>query len=119
MKIRSGFVSNSSTSSFVILGIKITDEQVRLIEKKLGIGEDCLYDYKLLDDIEYICGDETNIIGYQLAYASSDEMLLNRDYRLDDLTVMSQKLFAYLTGKLEFGLELIGPIELHIGTMSS
>jgi len=33
MKVRTGFVSNSSSSSFLISADNITDEQVRLIDK--------------------------------------------------------------------------------------
>ena len=49
MKIRNGFVSNSSSSSFVILGVKQSDELESLPE-----GFDCLYVEE--SDYEYISG---------------------------------------------------------------
>lgn len=42
MKIRNGFVSNSSTSSFLIYGIALEDDEIR---EALGINEDSEDDY--------------------------------------------------------------------------
>lgn len=65
MKIRSGFVSNSSSSSFVILGIKVSDKPNLtggdLYEKATDLGLDC----------DYAEGDGY-LIGKQLARWSSD-----------------------------------------------
>lgn len=54
MKIRNGFVSNSSTSSFVVVGFKISPEEYR--KKINGAGatyEDAVY----LDSSGYLVGE--------------------------------------------------------------
>ena len=37
MKIRNSFISNSSSSSFVIMGIKLNDEQKKLMKENIGM----------------------------------------------------------------------------------
>ena len=43
MKLRAGFVSNSSSSSFVLLGVKLTDKQTEKLEERID-AEDLDYD---------------------------------------------------------------------------
>ena len=45
MKFRTGFVSNSSTSSFCILGFCVTKEELANIFPQITNEEDSLYDY--------------------------------------------------------------------------
>ena len=66
MKVRTGFVSNSSSSSFVILGIKVsekpnTDKGSSLYEDAEAIGLSCTY-----------AEGDGYLIGKQLARWSSD-----------------------------------------------
>jgi hypothetical protein len=53
MKTRTGFVSNSSSSSFILLGVKITSEEA---EKKLQPSDYDAFDVVYDDDSVY-CGD--------------------------------------------------------------
>jgi hypothetical protein len=53
MKTRTGFVSNSSSSSFIILGVKITSEEA---ETKLRPSDYDAFDV-IYDDDQVYCGD--------------------------------------------------------------
>ena len=69
MKTRSGFVSNSSSSSFCILGVEMTDEMERRVE--IGRAE------KLKNTrvhVEYaISGGEGKYVGISAASIKDDE----------------------------------------------
>ena len=62
MKIRNGFVSNSSSSSFVIIGIRLNDKKVD-VEKVEAL--------KL--DYDYVEGSNSFLVGKQLARWSDGE----------------------------------------------
>jgi hypothetical protein len=57
MKMRTGFVSNSSSSSFVICGFQVeTDDPMILIQKLLGITKEDII--KKMEAIDYSRGDD-------------------------------------------------------------
>jgi len=90
MKVRTGFVSNSSSSSFVIYGRTYKDET---LAKALNIDmEDENIDfveklYEVLDnsDFSYHCDNEENqwYIGQQILNMNEDETLFNFKKRIE------------------------------------
>jgi hypothetical protein len=86
MKIRNGFVSNSSSSSFCIVGVSTrfdvddADEVIKeLTPEAAAKFEENEHDfYDLVDDygLVYACGDETgDVIGADIDYLKDDVTL--------------------------------------------
>ena len=82
MKIRNGFVSNSSSSSFVIIGWSMeeidSDKKDLIIEEKIDLGE----------GNQYLSDDGPGYVGIVLADISSEdgEHTNSRTFSLEDLT---------------------------------
>lgn len=96
MKIRNGFVSNSSSSSFIMVAVKIKSED---ISKMYNLTEDDdLYD--ILETDGYFYEYERGIFGVMLASSGDDSILDDREYTLDDLAQVIQKV-SDKTGKTD------------------
>ncbi len=80
MKIRTGFVSNSSSSSFVLIGKKMSMDE--LVEKFPG-DEDWVYDRVEEKGLIYF-GEESDVIGKELA-RSEDEVMEETELSFSDL----------------------------------
>jgi len=102
MKTRQGFVSNSSSSSFVIVGTKLTKKLEAAIKEKLGVaaGDDD-WQYEKEDEIhklgiEILYTEDTKdgcyTVGKVLADVASDgDCLESQSYSIDDLTKMAKE----------------------------
>ena len=139
MKIRNGFVSNSSTSSFCIIGFDIGKDKkalakVKKLNKGLGIGEendddyfddytftDYLQEHLKIDDIIFRVGNGENecesgevVVGILLADNSSDDSS-NPDPEEFNLQDFSKKLEKI---RNTFGIKCINPTKYTGNRMS-
>ena len=114
MKTRQGFVSNSSSSSFVILGVQYSGSLEELAEK-LGYVENEEWETErhylnCLMDFGYIFGSHTKIVGYPLAVDSYDGSGALCDHTIDLATAVC---------KAEKILEKLGihmPLKIYSGS---
>lgn len=95
MKIRRGFVSNSSSSSFIIIGVKFTHSQA----EKLFTEEQKDDIYGVLEskakewDLEMLCDDTEYYVGHILADdRCGDAYLSNGSLNLEEIKKQSQEI---------------------------
>lgn len=98
MKIRNGFVSNSSSSSFIAVGVRGTEEiKQRVIN--LNIDKEDYYD---CDDV--ICDDsEYGIIGTEIASADDCGYIDDNEISFEEIENLTKELSEkYQIPKSEF-----------------
>ena len=103
MKVRSGFVSNSSTSSFIVLGYKVSHDEIK------AMTDDEREDFYERDDTLSDGYSGTYWVGEVLAKGRDDEMLPEREFSMEEL----QQKAIFLMKK--YGIEL-DKIKLYTGT---
>lgn len=113
MKTRKGFVSNSSSSSFVLAGYELSRESV---EKVIKQDEDAFYDideFKILDGSEDGVGNKV-VAGELIIDIDSDDGFIENEIML--LEDISKRMEAVKEKILEYGFEIIGEGKLYAGT---
>lgn len=91
MKVRSCFVSNSSTSSFVVLGFYVTKED------EIAMGEER---WEEVEESEaFLYNEPQSIVGDILAY-QRDYMLENTQFTIAELTERAKQVAE------EFGVDI-------------
>jgi len=125
MKVRTGFVSNSSSSSFVVLGVAIKDDaESKEMLTKLGFSESEydgdeweFFENKKIDGIEYLYVEEDNgvygLVGKVYADVSNDgDPLESQHIPLERLTITAYE----VANKL--GVD-VSRVQLYMGTRPS
>jgi hypothetical protein len=107
MKVRDGFVSNSSSSSFVLVGIKLTAAERKTIDKlaeEKDVSPDELPTLKGLDVAGY---DSTDYVGQKWTLDSEEPKNLSIDV-LSVIERVQQKIEERFVGRGK-------DVKLHIG----
>jgi len=110
MKIRSGFVSNSSSSSFVVLGYSVsglTYDDVVNIEERDGIT--------LLHGGEDGLAEGETVIGYELSSDSAIGSLDDARFDLGDLSAMALGALSFIK-EAEIEIEDAPVVKLFVGS---
>jgi len=87
MKIRQGFVSNSSSSSFVVFGFKVKDDP-KLICKLLSLSTEKLD----LDDADDDNDDLWNLIYDVTRHPNSEFVIINGEYSSDNTVIIGNEI---------------------------
>lgn len=122
MKIRNGFVSNSSSSSFVIRGMKLSKDE---IIEKLNISDEAqgvdqydfqyliskkIKDFEVEPDGNYFGGKDYNnfVIGKSIGYLEDGEVVELPDRTEDDDKLIKEKLENLgFSGKLSTFVQMV------------
>lgn len=129
MKTRLGFVSNSSSSSFVVLGFTVPKGSVSQEEVALKLGmvtEEKIKEWKYLEDevrelfykrgSPYYCEESGDggapkgrtLIGITIADVSNEEGLQEKEINFNEILTQAEEL------RIKLGIEI--PLRLYTGT---
>ncbi len=106
MKTRNNFVSNSSSSSFVLVGFHINELEKEFLEKIEKDYEDGLHDFAEKNGMDYYSEEE--IIGYSLTESNEDGMseselniasLIDKAEKLSEIFKISTLKIKLITGE--------------------
>ena len=119
MKIRMGFVSNSSTSSFVLLGFDVSNAVTERAEiRKLVDRELWKENYAVLFGEESGVRSGQTVVGKFLLSISSDDYMESEEFDLDAAMTKLQSTIADVS-KLRERLGANTPISIYAGTRMS
>jgi len=117
MKIRKGFVSNSSSSSYILAGYEISKESVEKLKEQ---DEEAYYkiawdtnDFRILQGDEDGVGDKVVAGDYILNIPSDDSGVESDSLSLEDVR---KRMEIVKENILEYGFEIIGEGKLFMGT---
>lgn len=117
MKIRKGFVSNSSSSSYILAGYEISKESVEKLKEQdeeayYKIAWDT-YNFRILRGCDDGVGDKV-VAGDYILDISSDDIYI--EYGSLSLEDVRKRMEAVKEKILEYGFEIIGEGKLFTGT---
>ena len=99
MKTRLGFVSNSSSCSFVLLGVKISAKEMDMDYSELieTIGDD--FDFLTDEDVSTLSEDEL-IIGQEIIREVDDETIEEAQYSIFELIDIGKEISTDINKKI-------------------
>lgn len=97
MKVRSGFVSNSSSSSFLLIGFKANKAQIKKHNEMCDNEElDPYYDFEMIDELD--------LIGFSISASNGETECISLEYIKEKTETL----------KSIFGNDIV--VELWVGT---